>query len=255
MHWLRLDHGLVVFSALTYATACENACQDVCLTVPGCPSGGSHCKDYLPPPHVCQDLFIEKTNIQGGAAVCSHRSGKCSDEYPLRCQDISPFHSHSPPKYPIKAKSVLEHHGSNSTASGTFYYTQYSANKTVIEYEITGLAPHTVHGIHIHETAVFTPRGCVSAGGHYNPFYYEHGGHDANLRHVGDMGNVKADGNGVARGSITSNLIQLHGQFSVMHRSSMLHADEDDLGQGGFPDSKTTGHAGARLACGEILPA
>jgi len=31
-----------------------------------------------------------------------------------------------------------------------------------------------------------------------------------------------------------------------------IHKDEDDLGQGGFPDSQTTGHAGARIACGVI---
>ena len=37
-----------------------------------------------------------------------------------------------------------------------------------------------------------------------------------------------------------------------LQRSVILHADEDDLGRGGFPDSKTTGHAGARIACGVI---
>ena len=31
-----------------------------------------------------------------------------------------------------------------------------------------------------------------------------------------------------------------------------VHEDEDDLGRGGFPDSKTTGHAGGRLACGVV---
>lgn len=31
-----------------------------------------------------------------------------------------------------------------------------------------------------------------------------------------------------------------------------VHADEDDLGLGGFTDSKTTGHAGGRLVCGVI---
>ena len=31
-----------------------------------------------------------------------------------------------------------------------------------------------------------------------------------------------------------------------------LHADPDDLGQGGVALSKTTGNAGARIACGII---
>jgi superoxide dismutase, Cu-Zn family len=33
----------------------------------------------------------------------------------------------------------------------------------------------------------------------------------------------------------------------------MVHADEDDLGKGGHALSPTTGNAGARLACGEIV--
>lgn len=33
----------------------------------------------------------------------------------------------------------------------------------------------------------------------------------------------------------------------------MVHAGEDDLGKGGHELSPTTGNAGARLACGEIV--
>lgn len=32
----------------------------------------------------------------------------------------------------------------------------------------------------------------------------------------------------------------------------VIHADEDDLGDGGHELSKTTGNAGGRLACGVI---
>ena len=42
------------------------------------------------------------------------------------------------------------------------------------------------------------------------------------------------------------------GPYSILGRSIVVHAGEDDLGRGGFPDSKTTGHAGGRVACGVI---
>lgn len=37
-----------------------------------------------------------------------------------------------------------------------------------------------------------------------------------------------------------------------MGRSCVVHAGEDDLGEGNHSDSKTTGHSGARVACGVI---
>ena len=43
------------------------------------------------------------------------------------------------------------------------------------------------------------------------------------------------------------------GQTTVIGRAIVLHADADDLGQGGFEDSLTTGHAGGRIGCGEIV--
>jgi Cu-Zn family superoxide dismutase len=32
-------------------------------------------------------------------------------------------------------------------------------------------------------------------------------------------------------------------------RALIIHEDEDDLGLGDFPDSKTTGHSGVRIGC------
>ena len=40
--------------------------------------------------------------------------------------------------------------------------------------------------------------------------------------------------------------------LAVFLSSPQVHTDEDDLGKGGFDDSKTTGHADGRLACGVI---
>ena len=71
-------------------------------------------------------------------------------------------------------------------------------------------------------------------------------------RHVGDLGNVNAGEDGVANFELEDHLIHLSGEFSVIGRSFVVHADEDDLGLGGHELSKTTGNAGARLACGVI---
>lgn len=99
-------------------------------------------------------------------------------------------------------------------------------------------------------------------------------------RHVGDLGNIDADGNGLAKIDIKDRLVTLCGEHSVIGRSIVVsiqlflvnilvfqaiflklicillffqvHAGTDDLGKGGHDDSLTTGHAGGRLGCGVI---
>ena len=67
------------------------------------------------------------------------------------------------------------------------------------------------------------------------------------------MGNITSTGAGVVSTlDYEDTLLQLYGPDSIIGRSVVCHADQDDLGTGGFHDSKTTGHAGARLACGTI---
>uniref|UniRef100_Q9TS96 Thymus HYPOCHOLESTEROLEMIC factor (TPHF) (Superoxide dismutase) (SOD) (Fragments) n=1 Tax=Bos taurus TaxID=9913 RepID=Q9TS96_BOVIN len=74
-----------------------------------------------------------------------------------------------------------------------------------------------------------------------------HGGPKDEERHVGDLGNVTADKNGVAIVDIVDPLISLSGEYSIIGRTMVVHEKPDDLGRGG-----NTGNAGSRLACGVI---
>lgn len=80
----------------------------------------------------------------------------------------------------------------------------------------------------------------------------KHGGPKDESRHAGDLGNIQADNTGVAQFTYQDALISLVGAHNILGRAVVVHADNDDLGRGGFTDSLTTGHAGSRLACGVI---
>jgi len=88
-------------------------------------------------------------------------------------------------------------------------------------------------------------------GGHYNPDAGEHGNVDEG--HVGDLGNITADDNGVANFTMVAKRVDLVGDRSVVGRGIVVHKDKDDLGQGGDAESLKTGNAGDRLACGIIV--
>ncbi|XP_066997624.2 superoxide dismutase [Cu-Zn] [Anabrus simplex] len=136
------------------------------------------------------------------------------------------------------------------TTRGNVTLTQTGTGPVTVTGIIEGLNPGQQHGFHIHEKGDIS--SCMNAGGHYNPHGKKHGGPSDKERHVGDLGNIQADSNGIAHISITDSMIKLTGQHSVIGRSVVVHAEPDDLGKGGKPDSLTTGHAGARLTCGVI---
>jgi len=63
---------------------------------------------------------------------------------------------------------------------------------------------------------------------------------------------VTTDASGIAKGSKQDLLVKLIGQNSILGRTVVIHAGTDDLGNGGNAESKKTGNAGARPACGVI---
>ncbi|KAL1928359.1 hypothetical protein VTP01DRAFT_2715 [Rhizomucor pusillus] len=148
----------------------------------------------------------------------------------------------------VKAVAVLR---GDSPVTGTVTFTQESENgPTTIEAKISGLTAGK-HGFHVHEFGDNT-NGCTSAGAHFNPFGKTHGAPEDEERHVGDLGNVVAGADGNATLKVTDNQIKLIGPQSVIGRTIVVHAAEDDLGKGGHELSKTTGNAGDRWACGVI---
>ncbi|XP_064093333.1 superoxide dismutase [Cu-Zn]-like [Macrobrachium nipponense] len=146
-----------------------------------------------------------------------------------------------------KATVVLQ-----GDAQGTLTLTQKEppVGATHIEGEILNLTPGP-HGFHVHDLGDLSG-GCVTAGGHYNPYKKNHGAPEHRERHIGDLGNIQADTQGRAYVNVTDPLVSLVGPRSVIGRAVVVHADEDDLGLGGHADSLKTGNAGGRVACGVI---
>ena len=66
------------------------------------------------------------------------------------------------------------------------------------------------------------------------------------------MGNIVANDDGVGDFELIDDQLMIHGPLTIIGRSCVCHAKEDDLGEGNDEESKKTGNAGARLACGVI---
>ena len=117
-----------------------------------------------------------------------------------------------------------------------------------IEAEFTQLSKG-LHGFHIHKAGDLRGEGCKLACDHYHKGpSCNHGGppslKGSNERHTGDLGNVE-----LGHYSYTLHDVSVS---DVLGRSVIIHAGEDDYGQGGKEDSLKTGHSGARIACAVI---
>ena len=62
----------------------------------------------------------------------------------------------------------------------------------------------------------------MSAGPHFNPHGKTHGGPGDEVRHVGDLGNVTAGDDGVAKVELSDTLVTLSGPLSVIGRTLVV---------------------------------
>jgi len=150
-----------------------------------------------------------------------------------------------------KAVAVLTNPDTGKAVGSVSFEQESSHGAVTVTGELHGLDGSSLHGFHVHTLGDAT-NGCLSSGSHFNPYSTTHGAPEDSERHVGDLGNIAADQNGVARVQIKDKLISLNGGLSVVGRTVVLHAGADDLGRGGDDESLKTGNAGGRIACGVI---
>jgi Cu-Zn family superoxide dismutase len=141
-----------------------------------------------------------------------------------------------------------------NTAAGHLRFTVEEEGVHVMG-TVTGLAPDSRHGIHIHENGDCSAPDASGAGGHFKPLSKPHGapGRDS---HVGDLGNITANHAGVAYvdvstlgatlGGTAATNVSGRAATNVSGRAVIVHAGADDL------ESQPSGDSGARIACGVI---
>jgi Cu-Zn family superoxide dismutase len=146
---------------------------------------------------------------------------------------------------PTTAVAVL-HPPKGSQPTGTIHFQSAGGGKVRVTATVEGLAPNSVHAIHIHEFGDCTAPDAKSAGSHYNPESHPHALPDKKERHAGDLGNLQADAQGKATLDLTVDNITINGSNnSIVGRGVIVHEKADD-------GSQPVGNAGSRIACGVI---
>ena len=144
------------------------------------------------------------------------------------------------PPIPTQAVAVLQP-TKDSKVRGVILLTERNG-KVRLTGQVRNLTPGK-HGFHIHEYGDLRSRDGSSAGEHYSPEGHKHGAAGDKEHHAGDLGNIEANEEGVAKVDIAADWLKLH---FIVGRSLVVHAKADDL------ESQPSGNAGDRVAVGVI---
>lgn len=148
-------------------------------------------------------------------------------------------HEHSEAELPTFGVAMLTP-TKDSKVRGTLRLMQKEGGLHIVG-RINNLTPGE-HGFHIHQFGDLRSNDGTSAGGHFNPEGHEHGAPGAHS-HAGDLGNITAGEDGVAKVNVLTTDTKLH---FILGRAFVVHAGKDDLA------SQPSGDAGGRVALGVV---
>lgn len=152
-----------------------------------------------------------------------------------------PMTTPEPETPPLEATADINAVG-DSGVSGQIEFVQ-SGELLELSGEISGLAAGE-HGFHVHEGT-----SCDTPGEHFAPYGMNHGDPAAEEHHLGDLGNVTANAEGVANLSMSTQQLALDGTHPISGRVLVVHAERDDL------TTQPSGNSGDAVACGVIAMA
>ncbi len=181
------------------------------------------------------------------AAGCSTTSNKPAPEAAQTntAAQAAPTATVPPEAIGTKANAELKDQQGNTV--GTVEMEQ-AANGVVMKIHLEAAAAGE-RAFHIHEVGQCEPP-FTTAGGHYNPKQHQHGIHNPEGKHAGDLPNLHIPESGELQVQVFTDSVHLgEGAGSVFDAdgsSLMIHDGVDDY------RSDPTGNAGGRWACGVI---
>lgn len=171
---------------------------------------------------------------------------------PLNKDSASSTSVKSPPTENVMAQARLAP-ASGSSAEGTLRFVKAEGG-LIVTGSFSGVKPPGLHGLHIHENGNCSSKDASSAGDHFNPAGREHGAPNAQVTHLGDLGNIQISQEGTGQLHVflkdESHLNENVGGWDVIiGKAVILHEKADDF------QTQPSGNSGNRISCGVITKA
>jgi Cu-Zn family superoxide dismutase len=135
---------------------------------------------------------------------------------------------------------------------GTARFTQDATGRVHLNVQVRGVSAGR-HGLHLHAAgacAAGPGAPFASAGAHYNPGGRQHGHHNPQGHHAGDLPNVEVNAAGGGHLNVALGQFALADLADADGTALVLHQNEDDQVTNTGPNGP--GNSGPRIACGVV---